>query len=332
MIDDTNHTKPIQRFRSAGLSVAEYAIAGVTVALTVALGLSMLGSNLNQGFAKVKQDMANRIQLAHMGQNYQAQLRSEYLANQGSNGSGSGSITAPAILDESSYLQAIQTTGGNGTTAILAQQIYALAQQLQQQGDITPGQANILIKLAEQGYRMAGMQKIIENAANAAGTNWSAYDNTQINFEGNTYSPADFAKQFAWTGTGSYNYDPTTSLSSLTEAGPEMQQFIQLYQTAANTGALNNPQAKTIITNLSSQILFTSDLVENASFWRDYQVADAPGASVSAHFQNIYNSETLIHNGQALNDLASNSTSKNSGNICQAGQGLSSSGQCQPGN
>jgi len=181
-------------------------------------------------------------------------------------------------MDQSRDL--ISTTGANGATRLQASQLVALADQLQAAGELTPNEATTLKELANQGFKIAQIEEIVEKAiANSSST--AEFATTPVTFNGRTYTNAnDLVSQNigfeAWLG---YEGEPITSLDPFMDAAtggrtrPETELFQKLYQEAlSQPGVQAIPEVQSIIETLGTQILYTSELLEDASYkvWGAY--------------------------------------------------------------
>ncbi len=213
-------------------------------------------------------------------------------------------------LDLSSYpldfTESVVTSGANGTTNLLANTLKSLSQQLLEKGEINQDQFNTLIALANQGHRMAKIQKVIETMA-LNSTSSNKYYNSVFNFDGQTYTVDEISMMIG------FDYDDPSSISDpLTDpnGGAEVIEYQMLFQQAVNSGALNDPTLNQVIRTLSSQIISLSALTEHASY--NIAIIGDPPDSIREN-------------------ITSNLNNKNAAGICGAGNGVDNGVQCASG-
>lgn len=201
--------------------------------------------------------------------------------------------------------ETLLTTGTNGTTAILADQIRAVADQLQLAGELTPEQYNSLIALANQGHRLGSIMGLMEQAAASARNN-DEFDDTRVFFEGR-YTTIEKLEDGLGYDRAGYGEMPTDPLSMSWEPDKDIKSFIKAYQLAANNGALADPLTKSIIQELASEIAMITAAMDNAQW-----------ASSEGDIQPV----TL------LDSVASSITHTDSAGICVTGKAQDSGIQC----
>lgn len=145
--------------------------------------------------------------------------------------------------------QPVETSGANGTTTLLLSALEQLAQDMQAAGAINAVQASSLKDLANQGHRIAEIERTIEDFAAGLGP-------------GDQMGSASI--MFEWMG---YNKDILAR--EVSSGGSEMRHFKQLYQDAVDQGALNDPAAKAVVEQLVSYIELLGNAFYDATFWAD---------------------------------------------------------------
>ncbi len=151
----------------------------------------------------------------------------------------------------------IMTSGAHGTTDLLADTIISLAQQLLAAKEISQTGYDSLMALANQGHRIASIEKLQEDVA-ASASSPQQYANTLIQFEGKTYTPDTLMNLIGYNNN---SMDPNAVQNPLTDptADPEIQTLQTLYQEAVQSGVLNDPVVAQVVENLAGQIGSLSD-------------------------------------------------------------------------
>lgn len=173
----------------AGQTLVEYCICGGTVLLACVVGITLFSGNLGSWFELLKQDMKRN-----------AQVTAQATAEQQQSVSGSGTITeaqAEAALSAGEDPQAegsdqvVSVSGANGgTVEAYVSDILGKAKQSLDAGNLTQDEYNVIMKMANKGHDIAAIQGLLEGAFNQSQGNSSAYANTSLSFNGQTYTPA----------------------------------------------------------------------------------------------------------------------------------------------
>jgi hypothetical protein len=162
----------------------------------------------------------------------------------------------------------IQTNGANGTTSLLSNRITAIEQQLQQIGVLTPEQSELFKKLANQGHRMANIEKLIEQAGTMA-NDTESYRQVRLTLDGKQYAPDELHKMLGWQDAQMHAFmlqTPSDAINMLPEKqSVELKIFLALYTDLAQSNALQNPQVKSSVDELVTQIVYLSDVTKGAS-------------------------------------------------------------------
>jgi hypothetical protein len=146
----------------------------------------------------------------------------------------------------------VQTVGANGATDFLASTLNVYTQQLLTKAEITPEQAGILTRLANEGHRLARAQEVMDGIS-------TPYPSS-FEFEGNLYSTEDILGNLTW-----HDYEPHAGskfqqeieivlITNPKTRDPLAQKFRDLYRQALDSGALNDPAVKTRISYLAVEI------------------------------------------------------------------------------
>jgi hypothetical protein len=182
-------------FRVPGQSLNEYGIAFALIVVVAIAGLVTLGNRSNQMLTQSNQVLFDNPG----GGSGSARQMAGLLGGRPAPGltqvqlrMADGTLLTldnyPANLSKS-----IETVGGNGTTQLLLANLRSLAKQLVDQGKISQDEYNRMEALANQGHRLASIQKLLENAARSA-PDLNAFQNTSLVFEGKIYDhPYDLA-------------------------------------------------------------------------------------------------------------------------------------------
>jgi polyhydroxyalkanoate synthesis regulator phasin len=202
----------------------------------------------------------------------------------------------------------VATSGANGTTALLANQIESVAQQLLATGELTEAQYNSLMALANQGHQIGELERTIEQTAANSTDAASFMANLAQYPEFAGLATGDHSTLFGYA-TGST--DPTLvtdPLGSIDIAHGSTKVFLQLYQDVLNSGALNDPAVKQQVESLATNIAYLSEVaLDNAI---DVKWGTIPPS-------------------QLQDKLVSETTQIDSLQICTTGNGTDSGTQCQ---
>jgi len=203
----------------------------------------------------------------------------------------------------------VETLGTNGTTAILADNLSAMADQLLTAGEITPEEANLFHQLANQGHRIASIEKLFEDAATKSGSDKQAFLNLPIVFDDKTYAtPLELVDSIGYNkklGSGEWVPD-----------GNESAKLLNLQKQLVDSGALNDPAIKDIVNDLVYVINETSDHFQNNVYAID-ETSLAPKDMQKQIASDIQES-----------DLASYLTDNTSADICKTGKGKDTGKKC----
>lgn len=286
--------------RKAGQSLTEYGVIGGAVFAVVLISLSPLGHNVADLFSKMVSPPPKSMNLASpSGSGIQVDIIGG--ASSGSSTgttdySGSGS-TPPIPKDLPEF---IQTAGANGTTALFADQIRSIGEQLLAEGKINQEQANDYYALANQGNRIATMEKLIEDAmANGTQT---------VTFEGKTYTPYELSRQVGWPDEPSQYYTMVVKTAedalnrSPDSRSVTMQSFLGSYVKLKDSGAMSDPGIQQLVSNLSAKISYLSEIIESNVSDQHWNVSDTSLKSYMASQTSYWSSAQIcsVGHGQTV--------------------------------
>jgi polyhydroxyalkanoate synthesis regulator phasin len=208
----------------------------------------------------------------------------------------SGNLTIPADAD--TYDKLIQTLGANGTTTVLSDTLESYAKELLAAGEITQEQANLFNQLANQGHRMAAIEKALENAIETGAE--------KVTFDGKTDYVFEFSQVIGWKGGAGIQPNLLEPLL-VSEQSPEMKVFTDQYRALLNSGALDNPAIRERTHQLAIDIANLSENLEASMI--DYE----KGSASKGNLRDI---------------MASKLTNEKSAVICGTGGGVDSGTHC----
>ncbi|HEY9687631.1 MAG TPA: hypothetical protein V6C52_11710 [Coleofasciculaceae cyanobacterium] len=285
--------------------MTEYSLAGGLVVVLTIVALSLLGGQVNNIFASMVPKSGN------------AQTTATTTGNTaGSPTGGSTTSTFPMTITlnngkqlmvdmPTSLKDSVATSGVNGSTSALLADFKSVTDQMLASGDLTPEQASSLAALANQGYRIAQIESLIEQVAQTA-ADGASFKATPVQFDGQTMTILQLNSLI-----GSVPSEPATftdPLSTAASSNQETLNFINLYNTALSSGALSNPQLQAYVGLLATEISYLSEVTEDA-------VATTPNTVDPCQY--------------LPNFLASESTYLDSTNICKAGAGKATGNTCK---
>jgi hypothetical protein len=289
---------------SAGNTLTEYAILGILL-LVVSFGaLQVLGSNFNAAMAMIKSEASTKSGTA----------TAAWVAHNAAATGKTPTLTAEeqAILQES-LTSKLQTTGANGATEVLAKQLAAAAEQLLKDGKIDKSQYDLLMKLSNEGHKMAQMQGMIADAMKFANGDVAAFSNMKFTIDGQSYTAPELAEMIGFNGPSPATFGPTDILSTPSggTTGTEVGNFLDLYNQALASGALADPLAKTTVDSASTQIASLGELTED-TIW------------------NVNNNGMPMDAANITTLTSQSSTEMNSSKICSAGSYVDNGALCSP--
>lgn len=187
----------------------------------------------------------------------------------------------------------VEATGSNGATTELLGQLDSLITQLGKSKNVTASQINGLKALSNQGHRLASIEGALENAYRTAGS-INDLNNMLLTLEGKKYSVTQLAYSIGWQGgNGSRQSTPDDIANTLSDsyAAPELSEFINRYFEAEASGALNDPAVRDIVSDLSGQIAYLTEVMEHST-WQASEVALDPQTIDQYQVANLVNDKS----------------------------------------
>lgn len=253
----------------------------------------------------------------------------------GTNGTSSQTIRLSdgTIVDLGSYQsnmsKAVETTGVNGTTDMLASTIAQLAKSLKDSGKITVNQSSLLTDLANKAHGIAATQKLIEGMISAPGMTAQTLSETPVALDGGNYvnvwsvalgrvgmcDPAEVSNCDA--SPSEYGgLDGTSALTLSPDGkywGKDTAEFLQVYQAVKDSGMMTDPAVSSFVGQLVGNVTNLADTFEG-----NVLTTTDPG----------YTTDNSQLTGFSKN-IASQLTDTNGVAICNVGSGTDTGTQCQ---
>lgn len=299
--------------KNQGQTLTEYSLIGLCVVVLTIPALVVLSGTLDGQFSDILSPPSPAsIQAAASGHLKPVSTSAN---------AGVGTMPSPQIdlnIPTSLYTdlsKSVQTAGANGATGILSSRIATIAQEQLAAGKIDQSQFNALMALSNQGHRMASIEKIIETAAAGAPRGGKAFRDTMVTFEGRQVSIYDLYGDIGFRQDYSEGL-LTNPFNPREESGPEMRQFVALYNQAKASGVLNNTAIGGELGQLAMQIASIADSMTFA------------GQDIANN--KISNDEINQNIATRLAEFdASGRTNGNSSQICGLGNGKDNGTYCQ---
>lgn len=295
---------PAKRSFSKGNTLVEYVLIGLFLTILCIAAMQVVGTGLNTAMAKVRDDLA-----AHKQGAVAALLKK----NSQLNGYNAALTQAQLEQLEMSLPNKLQTTGANGSTVILANQIASAAALSLSEGKIDQAQYDALMQLANQGHKMAKIEAMVESALKLANGNMDTFNTMTFVIEGKTYTASELAYSVGSLGLNPQNLGEQSILNA-SNASPqaEMQKFLDLYNQVTTSGALSDPVISSSVQSASTQIAMLGELTEDAIYNLNH------GMATDASIEGV------------LAAQAANATHMASSSICVAGNFQDNGILCQP--
>lgn len=303
-----------------GNTLVEYVLPGTLALGLCIVGFNMIGSGLNAILQALKEDMATSIQAADRHQAAALAVSNTPTAADGPSSEASTStstVIAKQAIDISQTSRAIMTVGANGATELLMGQLVVQIQQWQKEGKLTQTQANLLVRLANDGYQMAAIQKQLEEG---------------IEQRQSIISANDAQGYGASMLTPNFGYSPNRTAEDVRTLNPEvagsfMKPFADAYQLALTNGAMSDPVIHQKITDLAVQISVLADTLGGLN------------TKLGGSIPDINKFHQILATGfeRAMEEIpmqtpvpadTRNLTSHNSGRICTIGSGSVNGAGC----
>lgn len=248
-------SKLLTRLSLRGQSVSEYGIGIALIALLCIAAATLMGANIQNTVSWMAGEIGQKPIITSSAVNMNepqikdaAQLALE------------DGTTIELGNYASNLSQAIETSGANGTTELLTQQLLKQIAHMKEKGEITPVQEEALMALAKQGTRMAAIEKVLEDAAKAHTS--GNMDQVMVQFEGKSYEFGILRRELGWK----QSEDLSSYLLTQPNAAPGTQHLIDLYHNAVYTGALKNEESFAKVSALVNEIAYLSEVVDDGTW------------------------------------------------------------------
>jgi len=276
--------------RKAGQTLTEYGLIGGSLAVVCIAALSQLGGNI----ASVTTHVIPPPQHLSLTAQPQAQDTVPMTGSVSSINNANPQFKELAIPQNLPAF--IQVAGANGTTALFSNQFRNMGEHMLAKGEITEEQANYFYELANQGNRIATIEKLIEDAMkNGRDT---------VLFEGRTYTPYELSSRVGWPEEPSSYY--TMRIDTANDAmnrAPDnrsetMQTFLSSYQKLEQSGGLNNPTIQKNVSALSAKISYLSEMVQANVSDQYWGVTTTPLDSYIASHTSYWSASQICDTGK----------------------------------
>jgi hypothetical protein len=254
-----------------GSALQEYALPLILVGLLVIQGVPMLLNSLQTQLFRTHQGAQPANGVA--GQNDDsAQLEVRALGLD----PNAASVTVPLASGDTANLEGIpvdlaesvETMGASGTTSLLAQQLEKMGMAIDDSDPAKREQAAAVVALARQGKKIARIQGLLEDAARAADGDVNTFRTTMVTLDGQQYSTAELMILISSThqeyqrlsGTLQELYKPVgnnpfvENPDKSKSVGKEASEFADRFNAVQQTGALENPELRKLVYQLSKDI------------------------------------------------------------------------------
>jgi Flp pilus assembly pilin Flp len=285
-----------------GHGVTEYGLVAVLVVAAIIGALALFGKNINLAFSGMVPHVEPKppsLSVTHTSG-----------ASGSSGGLGAGGDTSLDSALSGSLSTTVMTSGVNGSSTILANAMETVANQALQTGNLTEDQYNTLIQLSNQAHKLAEMEAVIEAAAENYRRGDGYFLDLYVTYEGRRVTIGSLYDKMGYKRSGRDDLasidDPLNS-----RAYSETQAFIDLYNDLERSGALSDSYMNSVVTRLSTNILYLNDSLDIA-------------------LRNIVREN--IRPSELQDSAASTVTTSNAVSICTTGNGTDSGSACSNGN
>lgn len=311
--------------QTCGNAIAEYGLIGMSVAVVCLGGLMSIGNGLNanlDGFQKSLAFTPTKVTPAVAAA--PAIAASVPLATKTPVLALKPQANLATTGTTKQTLEALQVSGANGATELLANTLTLRADTLLASGEITQEQANLLYDLANEGHTLAESQALFENAIQTG--------QSTVVFGNKKYKLMDygFLLGFKKKTTSEENWELNPAIAS-----PLLQPFAAQYQIVTQSDMFQNPTVKEQVGSLVIQIGALSDSIGwsvQDVFQRETSPVSDFNSVVITHFlENMEGAPfgmALNTSGKKAIKSASSLTNNNAVGICQAGSGKDSGTVC----
>lgn len=295
-----------------GQSLMEYGIALCTVVMLSIVGLMSLSSNINIALSSmipkyVAGQAANVSRVPKLLANIPIQQALYTQNSTSTNSHATGQLSGEShSISTSDTQKSIAVSGANGATRELASILTSTVEQALATGEITQAQAQVLLELANQGYALAEIEKLLEDAV--------AQGKTEVTFKNKRYQTWELAQQLG------LNVPENTWNLDSQYAAALMAPFLKQYKAVEQAGALTDPALKNMVSQLSYQIAAIGDAVS----WQfgQWQTQGKPAITTVIMNTQTANLFQMDMQGTPYSDAthtASGKTNQNSNQICTIG-------------
>lgn len=298
--------------RFDGQSLNEYGLLGGLLVLAVIPALLLLGGNVTGLFKGLLAKPAQAPAIAATQVNPSGLPAGQSINTQ----SPAGNIqtlttdngTTVKLYTQAELNKSVMTSGANGTTTLLAGQIEIIAKQLLDAGEIDAKQYQGIIDLANQGHKIAGIEKLLEDAAALYESDPKAFDSLKIQYEGESYTPLQLGKMLG--------YEDIYSMQWLSGQN-ESETLYVMYENLKSSGALEDPVVQSNVEGLVNRINAIADGVQTFMYQTDNSTAPVLTEKIQDALATV------------PDPPASETTHQTSGEICTVGNGQDSGTNCQ---
>ncbi len=331
----------------AGQSLSEYGLIGFCVVVLSIAAFVMLGGSLDSTLGRLRASLLDNVSASAVAATINDGIGGA--ASGGTDTSGTATMVLPTgevvtVTTSGAFGADVMTTGANGATTMALAQLQTLTQQLQASGELTPDQVNALIALANQGHRIAQIEKMIEDAVSMSANPTAVYTMT-FQLDGKMYTGRQMIDMLGFENQNQYvNLLTDVELLETTSKGAiamaETGSFINLYQAALQSGAMDDPAIAGTVKELSMQVTFLSQLTKEAYLYRaDHlkreglhvgQAAVEELHRLNGDLADMFAANQGMSSGGLSGGTISGTTHGNSGQICGAGNGQDSGTACSP--
>jgi hypothetical protein len=201
-----------------GQSLLEYSVAtGLVLCLSVG-ALVFLGDNINNLLGNMLPSRWLTITHQRAGGNLKDKITNS--PEKSANYLYSSLVSRQDLL---TLTVTVQTSGANGATDHLVNQLQAIIHAQLESNQITNAQASALLELANQGFRLSLLEKVLEDAAHQANQT-SNLNNSVVQLDGKQYRVDQVRDMIGYLPS-----HKTDNLFDTIQARPETLAFINLY-------------------------------------------------------------------------------------------------------
>lgn len=281
---------PQSRYMAQQMS--EYSVVIALIAVSFIVVLSMFGTAISSGIKSMIGDM-NRPAPGSLGNEPIAASAGQAGAQKLSSADQVGIVGNLPLTYTSS---AQETTGANGATELMANQLLDIGKQHLALGEITREQYNLFETLANTGHQMAAVEGMIESAATNAG-NYDEFMNTPVVYNGQNMT---IGRLTDYIGT-SNGMDNSSPLSYKSQPSKTLETFIDAYSALKSSGALNNATINQQVTSLANNIALLNGSFDNTRLMLQTQSKYSPDIlkKIGAPYISNLNSMEICQTGNS---------------------------------